>query len=95
MKACGFFGPSGAGKTPLMGGVLRELKAAGQRVWLINRAHEGFAAVYPEAPFVRALCGACARALASTLRPVFELRDAPGVAALLLKSADRFETPHA
>jgi molybdopterin-guanine dinucleotide biosynthesis protein B len=42
MKACGFFGPSGAGKTTLMEGVIRELKAAGQRVSVVKHAHQGF-----------------------------------------------------
>ena len=42
MKVCGFFGASGAGKTTLMLGVIRELKAAGQRVSVIKHTHHGF-----------------------------------------------------
>ncbi len=42
MKVCGFSGPSGAGKTTLMEGVIRELKAAGQRVSVVKHAHQGF-----------------------------------------------------
>lgn len=42
MKACGFFGPKGVGKTTLMAGVIGELKAAGQRVSVVKHAREGF-----------------------------------------------------
>jgi len=42
MKVCGFFGPSGVGKTTLIEGVIRELKAAGQRVSVVKHAHKGF-----------------------------------------------------
>ena len=42
MKVCGFSGPSGVGKTTLMEGVIRELKAAGQRVSVVKHAHQGF-----------------------------------------------------
>lgn len=42
MKVCGFFGPSGVGKTTLMEGVIRELKATGQRVSVVKHAHKGF-----------------------------------------------------
>lgn len=42
MKVCGFFGASGAGKTTVMHGVIRELKAAGQRVSVIKHTHHGF-----------------------------------------------------
>lgn len=42
MKVCGFSGPSGAGKTTLMECVIRELKAAGQRVSVVKHAHQGF-----------------------------------------------------
>jgi molybdopterin-guanine dinucleotide biosynthesis protein B len=42
MKVCGFSGPSGVGKTTLMEGVIRELKAAGHRVSVVKHAHQGF-----------------------------------------------------
>jgi len=42
MKVCGFFGPSGVGKTTLIEGVIRELKATGQRVSVVKHAHKGF-----------------------------------------------------
>lgn len=42
MKVCGFSGASGAGKTSLMEGVIRELKAAGLRVSVVKHAHQGF-----------------------------------------------------
>ncbi len=42
MKVCGFFGPSGAGKTTLIEGVIAELRAAGQRVSYVKHAHHGF-----------------------------------------------------
>ena len=42
MKVCGFSGPSGAGKTTLMEGVIHNLKAAGQRVSVVKHAHKGF-----------------------------------------------------
>jgi molybdopterin-guanine dinucleotide biosynthesis protein B len=47
MKACGFSGASGSGKTTLMEGVIRHLKAAGQRVSVIKHAHKGFEIDYP------------------------------------------------
>lgn len=42
MKVVGFVGPSGAGKTTLMEGVIAGLKAAGQRVSVVKHAHQGF-----------------------------------------------------
>ncbi len=167
MKVCGFFGASGAGKTTLMLGVIRELKAAGQRVSVIKHTHHGFdidrpgkdsyrhreagafevliasnqrlallreyevegrptihqllaemadvdwvlvegfgaadilrvevwrdsldkAIVYPDDPFVVAIATDKPDALPeATLRPVFGLDDAPGVARHLLATADR------
>ena len=38
MKVCGFCGASGAGKTTLIEGVLRALRAAGQRVSVVKHA---------------------------------------------------------
>jgi molybdopterin-guanine dinucleotide biosynthesis protein B len=167
MKACGFFGPSGVGKTTLMEGVIRELRAAGQRVSVVKHAHLGFdidkpgkdswrhrqagafevvvasgqrlakvrefaAPVdlnvhhllaelvdcdwalaegfkhadllrielwregqppsYPDDPFVAAIATPDpARLPVPTLRPVFAIDDAAGVAAYLLRDAERFE----
>ena len=42
MKVCGFCGASGIGKTTLIEGVLRELKAAGLRVSVVKHAGHGF-----------------------------------------------------
>ncbi len=42
MKVCGFCGASGAGKTTLIEGVLRALRAAGQRVSVVKHAGHGF-----------------------------------------------------
>ncbi len=42
MKVCGFSGASGAGKTTLIEGVIRALKAAGQRVSVVKHAGHGF-----------------------------------------------------
>ena len=42
MKVCGFCGASGAGKTTLIEGVIRELKAAGKRVSVVKHAGHGF-----------------------------------------------------
>jgi molybdopterin-guanine dinucleotide biosynthesis protein B len=47
MKAVGFAGPSGVGKTTLITGVIRELKAAGQRVSVVKHAHQGFDIDHP------------------------------------------------
>lgn len=47
MKAVGFAGPSGVGKTTLMAGVIRELRAAGQRVSVVKHAHQGFDIDHP------------------------------------------------
>lgn len=169
MKACGFSGPSGAGKTTLMEGVIRALKAAGQRVSVVKHAHKGFdidtpgkdswrhrqagafevvvasghrlakvrefdapvelnvhqllaelvecdwalvegfkhadllrielcqdgtPPLYPEDPFVLAVCCASAEPPEPTMRPVFQRDDAAGVAAFLLHNADRFEYTH-
>jgi molybdopterin-guanine dinucleotide biosynthesis protein B len=42
MKVCGFIGASGVGKTTLIEGVIRELKALGARVSVVKHAHKGF-----------------------------------------------------
>lgn len=47
MKACGFSGASGSGKTTLIEGVIRHLRAAGQRVSVVKHAHKGFEIDYP------------------------------------------------
>ena len=47
MKVCGFCGASGAGKTTLIEGVLRALKAAGQRVSVVKHAGHGFEIDFP------------------------------------------------
>lgn len=171
MKACGFGGPCGVGKTTLMEGVIHALKAAGQRVSVVKHADtrfdidiegkdswrhrqagafevliassqrlakmrefeaevalnvhqllaellpcdwalvEGFKhadllrvelwrpgaePAYPEDPFVVAVaCAEPALLPLPTLRPVFRLEDALGVAQYLLQHADRFEYDHA
>jgi molybdopterin-guanine dinucleotide biosynthesis protein B len=42
MKACGFFGASGAGKTTLIEALIPELRARGLRVGYVKHAHHGF-----------------------------------------------------
>lgn len=42
MKVACFVGPSGVGKTTLMGGVIQALRAQGQRVSVVKHAHKHF-----------------------------------------------------